>query len=203
VLCRLSPGKGMEIALEAARLVSTKPTDASHGGQATDSTVRPVDLQLRLVGPANPPYRRRLVRQVIERGLQKVVQVREATTAPQRELEWANVILVCSGNEAFGRVSVEALKSGRPVIGTRSGGTVEILLHGVNGLLFTPGDPQALASALSLLAYDAALLKTMSEKAVASMVGKFTMEEQVQTTMALLGQAATEGRGRRRGRSRL
>jgi glycosyltransferase involved in cell wall biosynthesis len=37
----------------------------------------------------------------------------------------ADIILVCSRNEAFGRVVVEGMKLGRPVVYTRSGGIPE------------------------------------------------------------------------------
>jgi glycosyltransferase involved in cell wall biosynthesis len=41
------------------------------------------------------------------------------------------------------RVTAEALTCGRPVAGTRSGGTPEIVTDGVDGLLFEPATSAA------------------------------------------------------------
>jgi glycosyltransferase involved in cell wall biosynthesis len=53
--------------------------------------------------------------------------------------------------EPFGRVVVEGMLARRPVIATSAGGVREILEHERTGLLVTPGDPEALAAAVSRL----------------------------------------------------
>lgn len=50
--------------------------------------------------------------------------------------------------EPFGRVVVEGMMAGRPVVAARAGGPQEIVESGVTGLLVPPGDPEALAAAL-------------------------------------------------------
>ncbi len=50
--------------------------------------------------------------------------------------------------EPFGRVIVESLACGVPVIAARAGGPLEIVEHGVSGWLVEPGDPAALAEAM-------------------------------------------------------
>jgi len=50
--------------------------------------------------------------------------------------------------EALSRSLVEAAGFGRPVIGTRAGGTPELVRHGYNGLLAERGDAGSLAGAL-------------------------------------------------------
>ena len=54
-------------------------------------------------------------------------------------IEQADIGLTCSRNEAFGRTTVEALLMGKPVIGTNTGGTVDLISDGVDGLLYPPG----------------------------------------------------------------
>lgn len=56
-----------------------------------------------------------------------------------------DVELVCSGMEAFGRVTAEAMLSSNPVIGADSGATPELIADGENGLLFQSGSAEALA----------------------------------------------------------
>jgi glycosyltransferase involved in cell wall biosynthesis len=53
--------------------------------------------------------------------------------------------------EPFGRVIVEGMLAGTPVIATRAGGAREIIDSGVNGFLVEPGNPDALAETVSHL----------------------------------------------------
>lgn len=52
----------------------------------------------------------------------------------------ASVFLMSSKNEALGRVTIEAMFSGCPVIGRNSGGTKELIRHGENGFLYNNVD---------------------------------------------------------------
>jgi len=63
--------------------------------------------------------------------------------------------------EPFGGVVVESMAYGKPVIGTRIGGTVEQIEDGTTGLLVEPNNPQELAAAMSKLLRDADLSKKM------------------------------------------
>ena len=56
--------------------------------------------------------------------------------------------------EPFGQVIVEGLAAGVAVIATDTGGPAEILVPGVTGILVPPGDPHALADALTALSAD-------------------------------------------------
>lgn len=56
----------------------------------------------------------------------------------------ADIALVCSRFEAFGRVTVEAMMGGCLVIGANSGGTVELVKDNVTGLLYKSGDINSL-----------------------------------------------------------
>jgi glycosyltransferase involved in cell wall biosynthesis len=48
----------------------------------------------------------------------------------------ADCLLMCSLAEGLGRVTIEAMAQGLPVIGKDCGGTSEIITHNVNGLLY-------------------------------------------------------------------
>jgi glycosyltransferase involved in cell wall biosynthesis len=58
------------------------------------------------------------------------------------------VVHASTDPEPFGRVIVEGMLAGRPVIATRAGGIPEIIEDGVSGILITPGSPDELAGAL-------------------------------------------------------
>lgn len=63
-----------------------------------------------------------------------------------------DVVAHCSTSpEPFGRVIVEAMLAGRPVIATRGGGVLEIVTDNQTGLLVEPGDSHALAEAIQRL----------------------------------------------------
>ena len=64
-------------------------------------------------------------------------------------------------NEGFGRVAIEALAAGRPVVSSRTGAVPEILDDGQTALLVEPGDPAAVARAVLRLVDDAELRRRL------------------------------------------
>jgi glycosyltransferase involved in cell wall biosynthesis len=75
--------------------------------------------------------------------------------------------------EPFGRVVVEAMLAGRPVVASKAGGVMEILRDGETGYLVEPGDAGALAGVLAdrLAACNAA---AVGRAAAADALGRFT-----------------------------
>lgn len=64
--------------------------------------------------------------------------------------EWiaaCDVLMVTAIDEPFGRTLIEAMIVGTPVVATASGGNVEAISDGVNGLLVEPENAAALAAA--------------------------------------------------------
>lgn len=62
-----------------------------------------------------------------------------------------DIFVMASDREPFGLVTIEAMACGRPVIGTRSGGTKEIIDEGVTGLLIEPGNVSDLIRSIERL----------------------------------------------------
>lgn len=79
--------------------------------------------------------------------------------------ENVDVELVCSKAEAFGRVTVEAMMGGIPVIGTNSGGTAELIQDGETGLLFAPGNAKELAHKIKFLYFNRKEIERMGKNA--------------------------------------
>ncbi|MGH6985828.1 MAG: glycosyltransferase [Caulobacteraceae bacterium] len=59
-------------------------------------------------------------------------------------------------------ILLEATASGAALIASRAGGNAELVQHGKTGLLFTPGDADALAAAMSALIRDPKMIEDMS-----------------------------------------
>ncbi len=80
--------------------------------------------------------------------------------------------------EPFGRVIIEGMCVGRPIVATNAGGVPEFVHDGENGLLVPAGDPDALADALCRLFTDPSLRARLSEGASRS-VSRFSIERHV------------------------
>jgi glycosyltransferase involved in cell wall biosynthesis len=71
--------------------------------------------------------------------------------------------------EAFGRVVIEAQAMARPVVASDLGGPVETVRHGETGWRVAPGDPDALAAAMTMaLDLDPQVRQALGERARAS-----------------------------------
>jgi len=106
------------------------------------------NVELCILGHANNPFGEKLKVQVQNFNISDRVHFLNFTPAVQPFIEQSDLVLMCSRNEAFGRTTVEAMLLGKPVIGTRSGGTTELIEDGVNGLLYTPGNVDQLVDCI-------------------------------------------------------
>jgi glycosyltransferase involved in cell wall biosynthesis len=88
----------------------------------------------------------------------------------------SNVVVVPSRGEPFGRVAVEAMSLGKPVIGTEDGGLAEIIEPGRTGLLVPPDAPADLAQALQRLLADGELRHAMGRAGARRVRRHFTVQ---------------------------
>ena len=109
------------------------------------------EARLEIVGrDENPEYAEELRREVARLGLNgRVSFVGEVS-----QVELANkmrrfcIFVLPSLSEGLGRVVVEAMATGTPVVGSRVGGIPEMVQDGLTGFLVPPGDEEALAERL-------------------------------------------------------
>jgi len=73
----------------------------------------------------------------------------------------ADMLLLCSENEPFGRVVIEAMSQGMPVIATDGGGVPEIIEHGVSGFLYRTGDVDDLLRYVRILLDNVSLSRSI------------------------------------------
>lgn len=146
---RKAPSKGQEDAIRAVGLLRERARD----------------VRLTLVGHSSPDYAPWLARLVREVRVDDVVDFVDFTEDRYRYFQQAHVALMCSRAEAFGRVTVEAMKLGLPVIGANRGGTRELIRDEGTGLLYSHGDPSELAERIDRLYQDRALRERLGHNA--------------------------------------
>ena len=162
-----SAAKGQQLAIEAIALARAAGTD----------------IELTLVGAGSPQPLRNQAQRL---GVDDLVTIEGPTDDVPRFWSAAHVGLMCSQREAFGRVTVEAMRAGLPVCGTDSGGTQEIIEQGVTGFLSPAGDARALAANLMALDADEELRRRLGRNAQQS-AQRFGRERHDDELATLLG----------------
>ncbi|GAB7045469.1 glycosyltransferase [Catenuloplanes indicus] len=139
MLGRLQPWKGQHVFLEAfARAFAGTDVRAHLAGAA-------------LFGAAG--YAEQLRRRAGELGISGQVTFLGHVDDVASFLDSVDVVVHASTRpEPLGQTVLQGLAYGRPVIASAGGGPGEWITSGVNGLLVEPGDPAALAAALTGLA---------------------------------------------------
>jgi glycosyltransferase involved in cell wall biosynthesis len=87
--------------------------------------------------------------------------------------------------EPFGRVILEGMLLGKPVVASAAGGVPELIRDGETGYLTPPGDAAGLAERLIPLLRDAALRERIGRQAQAWAREQFSLEQHVATMAAI------------------
>ena len=111
----------------------------------------------------HPGYEPSLRELVAELGLQGAVHFLGQREDVAGLMADGDVVVVPSEGEPFGRVALEAMALGRPVVATAGGGLAEVVEDGVTGLLVPQRDPPALAAAVDRLLSDRGLARAMGQ----------------------------------------
>ena len=112
----------------------------------------PEPYKLVLAGEVEDGYRRKLLALAEALGASERVEFRPFTADVRALLGRAAAVLVCTAYEGMGRVAVEALFYGCPVIARGSGGSRDVLAEGLHGSLYDT--PEQAAAALRAVVSD-------------------------------------------------
>lgn len=157
------------------------------------------DVYLWIVGEAkfreeNMEYERNLRRLAVELKIGDRVRFAGFRKDVMEVCCAADLLLLCSDNEPFGRVLIEAMSQALPVVATRAGGVPEIVVHGESGLLYEIGDVIGLTRHVDKLLTEAELRANMGEAAKERVERQFTIQNTVRKVERLyrdvLGTAA-------------
>ncbi|MFD2328435.1 glycosyltransferase family 4 protein [Cohnella sp. GCM10020058] len=156
IIGQIAPWKRQEDAIEAIKLLLT----------------RGLDVHLWIVGEPkfreeNMAYAERLKTLAASSDLAGRVVFTGFRSDIKEICRAADLLVLCSDNEPFGRVLIEAMGEGIPVVGTRAGGVLEIVTEGETGMLYDIGDVPALADGIGALATDTERRQRMGRAACA------------------------------------
>ncbi len=97
-------------------------------------------LKLQIIGNGRRDYKAQLEHYIRKNNLQKNVEMIGFVQQPAPYYQAATAVLMCSPNEAMGRVTAEAMAYKKPVIGYNGGATPELITDGENGWLYDGTD---------------------------------------------------------------
>lgn len=124
---------------------------------------RGIDARALIIGHAmSEEYLGALQKDIVMRGLRDRVVFTGFTREAQTMMQLCDVMVLATENETFGLVLIEAMMCGVCVIGSDSGGPLEIIDDGVTGVLFKTFDADALAVKLAKVQKEDALRKAFA-----------------------------------------
>jgi glycosyltransferase involved in cell wall biosynthesis len=89
-------------------------------------------------------------------------------------------VVVASVVDSFGRVALEALAAGVPVVAVRAGGLPEIIRSGENGLLTDSRSPAEIAQAINLIFENPGRAEAFAVEGRRTVSEKFSLDKQIQ-----------------------
>jgi len=134
------------------------------------------NIKLFVVGGGEKKFIKQCKNLASNLGIDRRVEFTGYVNDPYRIYTEADAILMCSENEAMGRVTAEAMSACKPVIGRDSGGTSELIKHNENGLLYD-GDVDSLASSMEKLSDNPGWSRELGGNAWKFAINNFTIEK--------------------------
>ncbi len=179
IFSQVNPGKGTEdIVMSATKLI--------HLGS---------NIELLVAGGTHSPaYRDKLITFVKGQGLQDRIRFTGFLNDPFSAMMAVDICAVCSRAEAFGRVGVEAMLLGKPVVYADAGGVKEYMIDGRTGLSYSPGDVDGLAYQLGKLVNDSTRRLSIGEAGRSHASRLFTKENYSGTALSALTALSIQGR---------
>ena len=163
VIGRINPWKGQEFVIRSIAALGNK------------------NISLRIVGSTAAGNENILVdlKQLTkELGLTSQIEFVEFTEDPSSEYQNCDLLIVPSIKpEPFGRIAIEAMSIGKPVIAANHGGLPEIVEHKVSGFLFPPNDQDSFITYLKEYEADRQLLKKHGEQSRRIFLDKFSVDK--------------------------
>lgn len=133
-------------------------------------------------------YKEKLQEYVAENSLQEFVTFWGYQSDVPELLKSMDVGVICSKAEAFGRVTCEYMAASMPVIGSREGGTAEIVIENENGFLYHPGVVSELADYMRQLIEHPDLIEKYGKNAKEYVAQNYTIRKNTDEIYKVISQ---------------
>jgi len=157
------------------------------------ATRRIPEAKLEILG--NGRLGRRLESFVRQSGLENRVRLFHGARDIRPYLRRAWVFALSSKREASPNVILEAMASELPIVAPRVGGIPELVAENETGITFEPGNPEALADALTTVLENESLRLSMGRKGRERVMKHYTMERMISETEKVLIEAVRQKLG--------
>jgi glycosyltransferase involved in cell wall biosynthesis len=128
--------------------------------------------------PWDKPYRAKLDDIIARAGIGANVRFTEYQSDPASFVNMMSIVMHASIEpEPFGMVVLEAMAQRKPIVGSRAGGVVEMVVEGKTGYTFPPGDHAELARRLIELLNDPERAARMGEAGYQRLLESFSIEQ--------------------------
>lgn len=134
-------------------------------------------LQVDMFGSGNKEYCRKIEKRIKTLGLDSVIRMKGYQSDVTKRLTEYDCGLMCSRSEGFGRVTVEYMMAGLPVIASDSGANPELVKEQENGLLYHMKDVHDLARKMKMIVESPELRERMGRNAARYARANFTTEK--------------------------
>ncbi len=165
------------------RLVAVKQLDVLIKAFAGLAPGLSASAQLLIVGDGEE--RARLENQAVELGVGPQVKFIGSVANVKPYLQASDIFVLPSRNEGLPVALLEAMACSLPCVASATGGILDVIRSGVNGLMAPPGDVQALQNALKTLLLDPTLAAQLGRQARQDAHQNYSMERTVQDYVQL------------------
>ena len=135
------------------------------------------NIHLHLAGTHKQDYRARIMDYIMANELTSYITCHGHVSDIDHFLNTMDIGLVCSRDEAFGRVSIEFMTHAMPVIASQSGANEELVADGLNGLLYEIHNITELADIIELLLEDPIRIVKMGHAGFEHAVRNFSSQQ--------------------------
>jgi glycosyltransferase involved in cell wall biosynthesis len=163
IVCRLSPRKAPDVALEAVAILRGEGREVTFDICGTPFA-------------GYEWYEAQLRARAEQDDLRGSITFSGYVSPIWSALDAADIVVAPSLREPFGNAVVEAQLSARPVVASAALGHTESIIDGVSGLLVPPGDAQALAAAVARVIDGPALALSLAIRGRELAVERFSTE---------------------------